>query len=629
MASERLDVILSLITGNYKREAREAATATGQIAGKAKETGGAVTGMADKVNAARGKLLLIAAAAGTLGAAFGSAIRAASDLGESINAVEKVFGVSSEIIENFGQVSANAVGLSTREFNQLATVTGGFLQNLGYNSQNAARETITLTQRASDMASVFNTDVGSALSAINSALKGEFNPIEQFAVKLSDADVRARAVALGLAETTAAVDTNAKAVATLDLIYERTSKTQGDFASTSDDLANSQRRAAAVFENAQARLGKALTPLAGEFVNRFAEGIERIGAAFGDAGARKSIVFNEAITSLNKEMEAGTLDTNDLADALRHLAENTDLTASDFETLAATVGLSADQFGIFSESVIAEAEAMGLPAEVVEELRLAMEGLGPAVDSTIDSLAGSADGAEDVYRHHRNAGQAVREHLAAQIALADELLADLNPVVNAVRAWQSMTDAQDAATEAVKKYGPHSREAAEAQLDLAVRTAEVEAALLRLGDGNLEAGIQAIADTLGISYNAANDLLGILLDFDGRTFTSTVIVKQITQTQLVNLPTKNINTGIVGYQHGGTFSAFRPMIVGEAGPEMLVPSSGGNVLSNPDTRRLLSAMKGGGGDWNISINGVQTVDRSAVDLLGTMAGVQRRVEARR
>lgn len=629
MASERLDVILSLITGNYKREAREAATATGQISSKAKETGGAVTGMADKVNAARGKLLLIAAAAGTLGAAFGSAIRAASDLGESINAVEKVFGEASGIIANFGEVSANAVGLSTREFNQLATVTGSMLQNLGLNEQEAARQTVTLTQRASDMASVFNTDVGTALGAINSALKGEANPIEQFGVKLNDAAVRARAVELGLAKTTAEVDANAKAVATLNIIYEQTSQTQGDFASTSDDLANSQRRAAAAFENAQARLGKSLTPLAGNLVNRFAEGVERIAAAFGDAGARKSIVFNEAIVGINKEMEAGTLDTNDLADALRHLAENSDLTASDFETLAAMVGLSADQFGIFSESVIAEAEAMGLPAQVVEELRLAMEGLGPAADSTIDPLAGSAEGAEAVYVHHRNAAQAVAEHLAAQIALADELVADLNPVTNAVSAWQKMRTAQDDATEAVKKFGPESIEAADALLNQAVATAEAEAALLRLGDGNLERGIQAIATALGITYNEANDLLGVLLGFDGRTFTSTVIVKQITQTQLVNLPTKNINTGVVGYQHGGAYSAFRPMIVGEAGPEMLVPSSGGTVLSNPDTRRLLAAMKGSGGDWNINLNGVHTVDRGAIDLLGTMAGVQRRVESRR
>src|SRR3990172_1005878 len=268
---------------DFERGMRQAQTrldqfeaSAGSAAGAAKKTGGSVTQMAGTIKTAAA----LALAAFAVDFVRGS-ISAASNLEESLNAVNKVFGESANKIHTFGQVTAQAVGLSTREFNQLATVTGSMLTNLGFQSDAAAKETIRLTQRASDMASVYNTDVGTALAAVNSALKGEANPIEQFGVKLNEATIKARAIELGLVGATGAIDQNAKATATLSLIYEQTAKTAGDFAQTSDSLANSQRRAAAAMENAQARLGRVGLPLIANFMDRFAEGLERVSVLMG------------------------------------------------------------------------------------------------------------------------------------------------------------------------------------------------------------------------------------------------------------------------------------------------------------------------------------------------------------
>src|SRR5262245_24333389 len=91
-------------------------------------------------------------------------IRAASDLGESLNAVNVIFGDSAQTILDWGKNNATAFGLSQRAFNQLATPLGAMLKNAGL--EDFAGQTIELTKRASDMASVFNTDVASALEAI-------------------------------------------------------------------------------------------------------------------------------------------------------------------------------------------------------------------------------------------------------------------------------------------------------------------------------------------------------------------------------------------------------------------------------------------------------------------------------
>lgn len=631
MASERLDVILSLITGNYKREAREAATATGQIAGKAKETGGAVTGMADKVNSARAKFAAFAAAGAAVGAALISSIKAASDLGESINATEKVFGAASGVIATFGQVSANAVGLSTREFNQLATVTGSMLTNLGFNSQEAARQTVTLTQRASDMASVFNTDVGTALDAINSALKGEANPIEQFGVKLNDATVRARAVELGLAKTTAEVDANGKAVATLNLIYEQTSKTQGDFASTSDDLANSQRRAAAAFENAQARFGKAITPLAGNLVDRFAEGIERIASAFGDEAARKSIIFNEAIQELNKEMAAGTLGTEDLANALLHLAQNTDLTETDFETLAATVGLTQDQWEIFSDDVIAQGQAMGIAPEVLEEMVKAMSGLQ-------EEGEGAAGGIDDVANAADNAVPQVAGLTEEFISLSERMLAVVNPAFNALTALGRYQTAQEKLNEVLKDNKPASEEAAAAgQEVLEAYNGLIAAAdaYAQVSGKNLIESLIILGQEAGVPAEVIQTIIDRMAQLDGLVVRPTIefLIKTIGTPPAVFTGGGGGKTviGVFPQQHGGMQTPGQAYLVGERGPELVIPQQAGRVFSNTDTRQLLAALSRGGqrGDTVFQFPNATTVDKSAIEFANTVQGVVRRVESRR
>lgn len=569
MATEKLSVILELITGAYKREAKEAATATGQIGDAATRASGGTGKLSRGMSmlADTAKVAAIAAVGAGLAKFAVDSIAAASNLEESMNAVNKVFGESAEVINNFGQVSANAVGLSTREFNQLATVTGSMLTNLGFNAKQAGQETITLTQRAADMASVFNTDVGTALDAINSALKGEANPIEQFGVKLNDAAVRARAVELGLAATTSEVDANAKAVATLNLIYEQTSKTQGDFASTSNDLANSQRRAAAAMENAQARFGKVATPIAAAFLDRFAEGLERVAAAFGDEAAAKSIVFNEAMKAINEEMAAGTLGAEDLANALLHMAQFTDLTSADFLTLAATVGLTEDQWVSFSDNVVAQAEAMGVAPEVIAEMKKAM-------DDAAAAAPGAAGGIEDVGDEAGEAAKKVKTMADRAKELADRLLAQSSPLFAAMDSWEAYG-------ETLKRIDEDGERTNEELFELGRQTLETDAALKSLGGGNLERGIQSLATALGLPRDVIVDMLkqlGILNNTTARPRVILDVVSAITGRDASSSGSGSGRTYIGGKAAGGPVMGGVPYVVGERGPEMFVPGQSGTIL---------------------------------------------------
>ena len=192
---------------------------------------------------------------------IGKSITEGIKLGESLNAVNKIFGESSKTVLDWGKQNATSFGLSQQSFNQLATPMGAILKNAGFTMDETAEKTITLTKRAADMASVFNTDVKTALEAIMSGLKGEANPLEQFGVGVTAAKVELRAMAeTGKASASMLTDLE-KTTARVNLILAETATSQGDFADTSKEAANAARIQQAKMEELQATIGTKLIPV--------------------------------------------------------------------------------------------------------------------------------------------------------------------------------------------------------------------------------------------------------------------------------------------------------------------------------------------------------------------------------
>lgn len=193
---------------------------------------------------------------------FDTAITAASDLGESVNAVTQIFDASAPAIIAWGEANANALGLSRRAFQQLATPLGAMLKNSGLSMKDVEKNTIALTERAADMASVFNTDVSDALEAIQAGLRGESDPLERYGVGLSAAKVETQALADTGKKSAAMLTEQEKQLARLKILFAQTNDVAGDFRNTADGYANSARIAAAKTEELNAKIGERLMPIA-------------------------------------------------------------------------------------------------------------------------------------------------------------------------------------------------------------------------------------------------------------------------------------------------------------------------------------------------------------------------------
>jgi methyl-accepting chemotaxis protein len=202
----------------------------------------------------------------------------ASDLGESINAVSVVFGDGADAIVEFGKSAADAVGLSARAFNELSTETGTLLKATGKPIEEVADQTIELTKRASDLASVFNKDVDQAMSAINQAIRGETEAIRQFGSDVTDASLQQFALAEGIQTAVKDMTQQEKTLLRVQKIMADTNQVQGDFANTSDSLANQQRRLASNVENISATIGTLFIPILEQLTGIVASVASKIGA---------------------------------------------------------------------------------------------------------------------------------------------------------------------------------------------------------------------------------------------------------------------------------------------------------------------------------------------------------------
>ena len=229
-------------------------------------------GSVGKVAAGIGGAFLASQAVGQVMDFAQGAVDAASNIAESQSKLNVLLGKSSDTVLQFAEDAADAYGISE----EAALEYGGNLANLfkamGKTDKAAADSSKEFLGLAADLASFNNTSVDDALTALQAGLRGESEPLRKFGVLLDDATLRAKAMELGLVKTTKeALDPQTKALAAQAVIMEQTTDAQGDFARTSDGLANSQKKVNAQLDNVTAEIGEALLPIVQELLALFVE----------------------------------------------------------------------------------------------------------------------------------------------------------------------------------------------------------------------------------------------------------------------------------------------------------------------------------------------------------------------
>jgi hypothetical protein len=190
-----------------------------------------------------------------------ASIDAASDMNESASKSQVVFGNWNGTIETFAQGAAKNLGMSRQAATEAAGTFGNLFTAMGIGQGPAADMSTSILQLAADLASFNNQDPKEVLDKLRAGLVGETEPLRSLGVNLNAAAVEARAMEMGLVDANGEVTTAGKAQASYALILEQTKTAQGDFARTSEGVANQQRISNAQMADAAAVMGQQLLPI--------------------------------------------------------------------------------------------------------------------------------------------------------------------------------------------------------------------------------------------------------------------------------------------------------------------------------------------------------------------------------
>lgn len=217
---------------------------------------------------------VLAGVATAAGGTFVALAQRASTLNESINATSVTLGDASA---KFSELIGNSqdLGISQTALNQAITPLVPILRSAGLEGDRLAEELNTLVRRGVDLSSIFNESVEQSLTSVTAAIRGEIEPARRLGITFNAAEVEAKALALGFQKVDGDLSESAKQFTRLQLVLEKSAFAEGDFANTSEELANSQRILGAIISDTVSKISAAFLPAAKAIINALTDAAKR------------------------------------------------------------------------------------------------------------------------------------------------------------------------------------------------------------------------------------------------------------------------------------------------------------------------------------------------------------------
>ncbi len=341
------------------------------------------------------------------------------------------------------------------------------------------------------------------------------------------------------------------------------------------------------------------------------EGVKKAGEAFQatraifDETVKSSINLDNTVKDMIKSIEDGEDPVLALTVALGEAARDGDLTAAVIAGLGEESGATARELTVATRSALAYAEANGLTAAEVFNLEKALfDQIGAldlnekatedlrkkygvlrlasnlvtdgwmagvvAANELTDAEGDLADETDEVTDELVTLADALAQAEENQQSLADTMLAFADPVFAAASAIGDLMDAEANLVEVNEDVDSTARDIAEAELGVFEATLKAQGALDKFSGANLDEQLAIIQRTTGKTKDEALAFLEALGLIDGKKVAS-VIDLEIKIRESVTR---------IAREHGGPVRPGIVYTVGEAGPELFVPTQPGIIVPN-------------------------------------------------
>ena len=198
-----------------------------------------------------------------------SAIKTASDLQEVQNVVDVTFGKNANKIYDWANKASMSFGMSKLQAEQFTGTLGAMMKSMGLTDTAVVDMSTSMTGLAGDFASFYNLPIEEAFAKIRSGISGETEPLKQLGINMSVANLEAYALSQGITKSYQSMTQAEQATLRYNYLMNASKDAQGDFARTSDSLANQLRIAQLNLSSLGAEIGELLIPVAQECVKNF------------------------------------------------------------------------------------------------------------------------------------------------------------------------------------------------------------------------------------------------------------------------------------------------------------------------------------------------------------------------
>lgn len=272
---------------------------------------------------------------------------------ENLNVMEVAFrgvkksadGLKNEFIDlskdayNFTKAVSSSFGLDANQMLQYVSLFQQMASAMGQSTETAYQMSTALTLLGTDVASLYNKDVGVTMEALRSAIAGQVKPVRQFGFDITSYSIDGLIEEMGILEgyTSRMMTQSQKQLARTILLIQQSKNAWGDLAKTMNTYSNQQKILESQFTNLKRAIG-----------DLFIGTGEQIGIAtrllYGLNGVVMALVetirvfIPEASASGFNQVTKNLEDTNNAANELEETMNGALLSFDKFNTLSQAEG---------------------------------------------------------------------------------------------------------------------------------------------------------------------------------------------------------------------------------------------------------------------------------------------------
>ena len=326
-----------------------------------------------------------------------AAVKAASSFEETGSKIANIFGPGgSADLQTWADDAAKSFGLSSQAALDAAATFGIYADKAGIAGTAQADFAKGLTELSSDLASFYDADQDQVINALQQGLRGETEALRKYGVFLDDAAYKQGYFNATGKQVNGTLTAQQKIVGGQQQIWEQAGVAIGDFAATSDGLANTSRSLGAVLEDIQRKFGEGLLPVINELAQALLPVLETLQPVIQQLGKDIGEALGPVLQELAKALPPiaktfgviAKVISGLLSIALKAIAPLLVPIAALFEEVATRIApllnRVMEKLGVvLTKLVVALMPILEVAAILTAEL---LEGLEPAFDLIIDVL---------------------------------------------------------------------------------------------------------------------------------------------------------------------------------------------------------------------------------------------------